>query len=233
MNHTAQELATAEFWIEQIKHSKAPFQQQWDPGAGYGMLPYNAASGRTYRGYNTMSLMAAQAIKGYTSNCWMTYKQAAALGGQVRRGEQSSLISVYKPTTYMKEQDDGSKVETAGRLYRNSLVFNSEQIDGLPDLQPKVLLSESERHEECERLMTQSEAPIFYDGNGRAFYRPNDDSIHLPARESFKSMEALYSVALHEMGHSTGHKKRLNRDLSGGFGSEQYAFEELCAEIGS
>jgi len=232
-NYTAEDFRTAEFWEKMILEGKAPWQQDWKPGHPGSILPYNAISGRTYRGYNPFLLLAMQDEKGYTSNCWMTYKQAAALGGQVRKGEKSTAINFYMPTTYIKEQADGSKVETEGAVRKVAFVFNAQQIDGLPDLTPAVLLSPEERHAECEHLMSQSEAPIFYDGGDRAYYRPSSDSIHLPARESFKSMEGLYAVALHEMGHSTGHEKRLNRNLFGPFGSEQYAFEELCAEISS
>lgn len=66
-----------------------------------------------------------------------------------------------------------------------------------------------------------------------AFYRPSDDSIHLPAMEQFKIMEEFYSTAFHEMTHSTGVKKRLGRDMGGAFGSKSYAREELVAEIGA
>ena len=230
---TAQEMKTAEWWIKQIEENKAPWQREWKEGHAGGFLPFNLVSGRTYRGYNPMTLLAVQEERGFQSNGWVTYKQAAALGGQVRRGEKATAIHFYMPTTYMKQQEDGSQLETEGAVKKMAFVFNVDQIDGLPELEALVPLSEAERHAECEQLMSQSEAPIFFDGGSRAYYRPSTDSIHLPAREAFVSQEALYSVALHEMGHSTGHKKRLDRDLSGKFGTEQYAFEELCAEISS
>ncbi|MHB1430303.1 MAG: ArdC family protein, partial [Rhodocyclaceae bacterium] len=85
---------------------------------------------------------------------------------------------------------------------------------------------------EAERLLSASPAPIRF-GGGRAFYMPSTDTIQLPARESFINPEAFYSVALHEMTHSTGHASRLARDFSGRFGTEAYAFEELIAELGS
>ncbi|UKI14086.1 MAG: hypothetical protein L6V85_08240 [Clostridiales bacterium] len=70
-------------------------------------------------------------------------------------------------------------------------------------------------------------------GGSQAFYKSSTDEVHLPSRGDFKSMQEFYSTALHEIGHSTGHESRLNRDLSGGFGSETYALEELRAEIAS
>lgn len=230
---TAQEMKTAEWWIRQIEENKAPWQREWKEGHPGSFLPYNLVSGRTYRGYNPMTLLAVQEERGFQSNGWVTYKQAAALGGQVRRGEKATPINFYMPTTYMKQQEDGSQQETEGAIKKTAFVFNVDQIDGLPELEAIQPLSEAERHAECEHLMSQSEAPIFFDGGDRAFYRPSSDSIHLPAREAFVSQEAMYSTALHEMGHSTGHKKRLDRDMAGKFGTPQYAFEELCAEISS
>ena len=80
---------------------------------------------------------------------------------------------------------------------------------------------------------TREGVRLMEEEGSEAFYRPFDDSIHLPAMEQFKHMEEFYSTAFHEMTHSTGVKKRLDRDMGGTFGSKSYAREELVAEIGA
>lgn len=73
----------------------------------------------------------------------------------------------------------------------------------------------------------------FKEGGSQAFYRPSDDSITMPPEQSFVDSYGYMSTFLHEAGHATGHATRLNRDLSGTFGTESYAKEELRAEIAS
>ena len=107
-------------------------------------------------------------------------------------------------------------------------------MDGVP-AKEKPLIDINDRNERAEAILSywdQNESKIVY-GGSRAFYRTDTDEVHLPKRADFKSMQEFYSTALHEIGHSTGHETRLNRDLSGGFGSEKYAMEELRAEIAS
>ncbi|MGN0767732.1 MAG: zincin-like metallopeptidase domain-containing protein, partial [Christensenellales bacterium] len=106
--------------------------------------------------------------------------------------------------------------------------------DGVP-AKEKPLINENDRNERAEAILSywdRNESKIVY-GGSQAYYRASTDEVHLPVREDFKSMQEFYSTALHEIGHSTGHETRLNRDLSGGFGSEKYATEELRAEIAS
>ena len=91
----------------------------------------------------------------------------------------------------------------------------------------------SEKVERAEKLLehwNDYEARIVYGGDS-AFYRRNTDEIHSPKREAFKNLHEFYGTNFHEIGHSTGHESRLNRDLSGAFGSEKYALEELRAEL--
>ena len=111
-------------------------------------------------------------------------------------------------------------------------VFNAEQIDGLPPLQPR---KEQEWNvlERVEHILQASGALIQHGPQNRAFYRPGSDSIHLPEKGQFPSADTYYATALHELGHWTGHPSRLARDLAHPFGSEAYAKEELRAEIAS
>ena len=113
-------------------------------------------------------------------------------------------------------------------------MFNCSLMDGVP-AKEKPQIDVNDRNDRAEAILDywdKNEAKIVY-GGSQAFYRTDTDEVHLPERADFKSMQEFYSTALHEIGHSTGHESRLNRDLSGRFGSEGYAMEELRAEIAS
>jgi putative DNA primase/helicase len=111
------------------------------------------------------------------------------------------------------------------------VIFNAEQIEGLPSLEVKA--PDGNRHERAEAVLKASGAEIRHDQPDRAFYRPATDRIHLPPRGQFDTADKYLATALHELAHSTGHPSRLNRDLAHPFGSAGYAKEELRAEIAS
>ena len=134
------------------------------------------------------------------------------------------LLDAEGNTVYRSVQLEKPKVFSA-------VVFNAEQIDGLPPLQIKT--PDWDRHERAEAVLQASAVEIRHDQADRAFYRPATDRIHLPPRDSFPSADAFYSCALHEVGHASGHPTRLDRDLAHPFGSVGYAKEELRAEIAS
>lgn len=141
-------------------------------------------------------------------------------------------------------QSQLKKLDNDGILYiaRSFPVFNLSQCSNidetkLDELRIKHKIPKAEEFKRLqfvknpfiESILQNSNIEIKFGGN-RAFYNPNSDYIQLPPKERFKSIAQYYSTALHELGHATGHKNRLNRDLSGGFGSEKYAKEELRAE---
>lgn len=134
-------------------------------------------------------------------------------------------------TTSEQQEYMDKNVYWLRKFYR---VFNCSLMDGVP-AKEKPLIDINDRNERAEAILSywdQSESKIVY-GGSQAYYKASSDEVHLPKRADFKSMQEFYSTALHEIGHSTGHETRLNRDLSGGFGSEKYAMEELRAEIAS
>ena len=195
-------------------------------------LPVNLATGKPYSGINVIMLWGAAMEKGYTSPYWLTFKQAQAMGGQVRKGERSELCVFYKPWESQETNNETGETETkTGAVLKSFRVFNLDQIDGIeaPAHEPREAFQAIEA---AERIMRASPVRIIETGD-RAFYQPATDTIHLPARTDFINAEAFYSTVLHEMTHSTGHKSRLDRDFSGRFGDAAYAFEELIAEIGS
>jgi len=225
--------------IEQLKAGTAPWQQPWE--AGQMASPYNPTTGNRYRGVNILALMA----NAYADPRWMTYKQAQGQGWQVRGGEKGTQIQhwIWEEARPRLGKDGKPELDDAGKPIKDMVrlsrpkvlvaaVFNAEQIDGIPDLEPARDV-EWDPLEKAERLLGASGAKIQHSQGGRAFYRPSTDTIHLPSREQFKKAAGFYATALHELGHWTGHADRLNRDLAHPFGSEGYAREELRAEIAS
>jgi len=230
----------AENLIKQLEAGTAPWQRPWDAGKARTLLPYNPVTDNRYKGINALVLLS----QNRDDQRWLTYKQADEAGAQVRKGEKGVGIQYWKFVDDKIKKDDTGKplVDNQGNSIKELIklerprvffatVFNAEQIDGLP-LIPRQAPTWNPI-ERAEAILTASAVPIHYNGQGRAFYRPLTDSIHLPNRDQFPSAENFYATVLHELGHSTGHSDRLGRDLSHPFGSEGYAKEELRAEIAS
>ena len=230
----------AEKLIKQLEEGTAPWQRPWNSGESGAFLPYNPVTDNRYKGINSLYLLSQDR----DDQRWMTYKQATEAGAQVRKGEKGTGIQYWKFADEHIKKDaagkplvdsDGKPVKEVVKLERPRVffatVFNGEQIDGLPPSQRKAQTWNP--IERAEGILAACGVAIHYNGGGRAFYRPLTDSIHLPDKGQFPNAENFYATALHELGHSTGHQDRLNRDLSHPFGSEGYAKEELRAEIAS
>jgi putative DNA primase/helicase len=234
----------AEQLIAQLEAGTAPWVKPWRPGARF--MPFNPITGKDYRGMNAVILLMTAEALGYGDARWMTYKQAASEGGQVRRGEKSTLIQYWK---WREERPvigadgaplrdaDGKAIIEVVELVRPRVfaaaVFNGAQIDGLVEQEARPALPEWQRHELAEAILTNSGARIQHLACDRAAYNRILDAIVLPERSQFPSADGYYATALHELGHWTGHATRLNRDLAHPFGSQGYAREELRAEIAS
>lgn len=196
-------------------------------------MPRNHKTGTAYQGVNVLLLWAAAATGGYSSDRWLTYKQATDMGGQVRKGEKS-VTCVFFKTLEIKPENDGDEAEQSHsmRMIKPFWLFNLDQIDGIDKPQAGEALTEFQQIEAAESVLIHSGADINEIGE-KAFYQPSTDKIYLPERNRFASGIEFYSVALHELTHWTGAKHRLARDFAKRFGSEAYAFEELIAELGS
>lgn len=217
--------------IAELEAGTVPWVKPW--AAAGNAMPHNALSGRAYNGVNVLLCWATQMHKGYTSNGWLTYKQAGALGGHVRKGEKGTAIVFWKFNKRTERNEDGTDKVVTIPMARVYTVFNVEQCEGLTlPAREMVELSEHERHEHAEQLMSASGVAIRHGGD-RAFYTPSHDYVQLPELGTFAEAAGYYATAMHELTHSTGHKSRCDRDLSGRFGTESYAAEELVAELGA
>ena len=227
-----QELANK--FADLIEKNEAPWQKTW---SGKGFLPYNIKSEKEYNGMNLLNLMMAAEAKGYEDNRWLTFLQAGELGAKVRPGEKGMHIMFLQTKETKKEIDEitGEEQVVTVKLEKPramwSVVFNAEQCEGLPAYKEKLITFDP--IEKAQEILDNSGAKIIHKKQNEAFYNIVTDTITLPLKEQFQSPEAYYRCALHELGHWTAHEKRNNRDLSGSFGSESYAREELVAEITS
>ncbi len=230
--------------IKQLQEGTAPWQKPWKPGERF--MPYNPTTGNEYRGANALWLMSQSESKGFGDARWMTYRQAQEQDAQVTKGQKGTAIQYWKWQGLEPVKDangkpvldqEGEPVKRVVRYERprvwSAVVFNAQQIDGLPPAPDRPAMPEWQRHEKAEAIMANSGVPVLHAPGDRAFYRLSEDKITLPERGQFASADRYYATALHEMGHATGHPSRLDRDMAHPFGSEGYAREELRAEIGS
>ena len=211
--------------------------------------PGAAALRRSYRGGDSLHLAAVQQERGYGDVRWGTYRQIQARGGQVRKGETGTRILSFQDHKRTQVTDERGRPRRDGegkRVYRYErlkapfvrqyTVFNAEQADGLPARSTPTPEPLWKAHQEAERVLEDSGVPVRHVAGDRAFYNLNRDEIILPERVQFPSANHYYQTALHELGHSTGHLERMNREtlvegIKTGFGSPDYAKEELRAEI--
>ena len=226
--------------IGMLEQGTAPWQKPWDPEKATLNMPFNPTTENAYRGGNALHLLATGLSKGYDDPRWMTYKQAAEQGWQVRKGEKGTTIEFWQFPSREKDGKDGAagtgdKDKGTAPLHRLFTVFNAKQIDGVPAWEAPVR-QEWEVVQSAERILAGSGAKILHDQQDRAYYSKGPDEIHLPTKTAFANEANYYGTALHELGHWSGHQDRLNRDTltkSDGFGGEMYAKEELRAELAS
>jgi antirestriction protein ArdC len=218
--------------LEMLETGVKPWVRPWNPDAAAGpQAPTNPTTGKHYRGINVLILgMDARAFMTGDPR-WMTYQQAKDKNWQVRKGEKATTIFFYKPLEIDDPAaEDGSRTIPMLKSYS---VFHASQVDGIPGHKPPTVEEAPwQRPEAADLILTNSGAAVRI-GGGRAFYSPGTDHIQLPPESAFTGPHEWAATALHELGHWSGHPTRLNRDLSGRFGSGAYAQEELRAELAS
>ncbi|WP_272669702.1 ArdC family protein [Providencia sp. PROV178] len=217
--------------IEALESGVKPWVCPWKRNGTLFGIPSNFATTTAYRGMNIMLLWCSAAKQGFNDSRWLTYKQAQSLGAQVRKGARGTTAIFYK--TLEKENEQGELEQIP--ILKTFTVFNVEQIDGLTLNSKEVItqpVSEFDPLPQVEALFQRSGAKITERGQ-QAFFTPVTDEIYLPERHLFTDAANFYATGLHELTHWSGGKKRLNREMKGKFGSEDYAFEELIAELGS
>lgn len=223
--------------IAELEAGRVPWVQPWGRAKAGPGLPKNAATGRRYSGINILILWGALIEKGYPRQTWLTFRQALALGGAVRKGEHGTAICFADHFIPKKEQEraaESGETPEAIPFLKRFTVFNIEQCDGLPEtvLGTAEPLPERQAIPRAEALIAATRAD-FRIGGERAYYDIAGDFIRVPPQPAFFEQINFYRTAFHELSHWTGAASRLARDLSGARGSKSYAREELVAEMGS
>lgn len=242
--------------IDSIMANLEKNQSLWRRGWRINGAPVSAITGKRYNGVNRLFLSVATMERGYSDNRWVTYNQMKDKGWEFKRDDEGnslgknagvsieyfSLYDKEKKQTFDSNSLDGM-TETERDIYMDEnvialrkyyCVFNGDIIEGIPERE-KQTVDMSGRNYRAEKILqywSNNESKFIYGGD-EAYYRPPTDEVHLPEREQFVDLPEFYSTSLHEIGHSTGHESRLNRDLGGGRGSPEYAIEELRAEFAS
>lgn len=223
--------------IAELEQGVVPWVQPWTSGHQLSPLglPINGLTRRSYSGINILLLWAALEDHGFASPYWVTFKQCIAMGGSVRKGEKGTHVYFADRFVPHKEKAraemDGDEAASIAFLKRYT-VFNAEQCEGLP----KGLIATPEPKPE-QQIVPEAEALIgaigadFRVGGDQAFYVPSEDFIRIPQPAAYPDPINWYRTAFHELGHWTGHRNRLDRNLTTKFGTQDYAREELVAEM--
>lgn len=211
--------------IAELESGNIPsWVKNWSGEAGSDC---NVITKKTYSGINTIIL----GMSGFKSPYWGTYKQWLSIGAKINKDQFSKYqcIVFYSPVKTTKKQQDSDEKQQVYKVMRYFRVYNAEQVTGFeaPALPaPKVFNDVAS----IEALTVKSGAKLQFGGD-RAYYSPSNDYIAMPHKLQFNSEASYYATLLHELAHWSGHKSRLDRDLSGRFGNEAYAAEELIAEL--
>ncbi|MCK1621823.1 DUF1738 domain-containing protein [Bradyrhizobium sp. 160] len=225
--------------IAELEAGGVPWVQPWGSAAAKAQLalPKSAATGRHYSGINILILWGAATEHAFTGQSWLTFRQALLLGGHVRKCERGTTVVYadrFVPADEKRRASESGEEAQAIAFLKRFTVFNSDQCEGLPSeitttapppppglIEPRV-----------EKLIKATSIDFRIGGN-RAFYVPAEDYVQVPPPQAYFEPINWHRTALHELAHASGHPSRLNRDLSGGYGTRKYAFEELVAEISS
>ena len=223
--------------IAELEAGHVPWVQPWGTAAAKAPLamPRNAATARRYSGINVLILWGAVVEHGFPGQSWLTFRQALALGGNVRKGERGTTVVYadrFVPDDEKQRARETGEEAQAIPFLKRFTVFNAAQCDGLPDdivivapppppglIEPRV------------EALIHATGIDFRIGGNRAFYVPALDYVQVPPPQAYFEPINWHRTALHELGHATGHPSRLGRDMAGSFGSKKYAFEELVAEM--
>lgn len=242
LNKMREEIANT--FIAALEENTIPWHRPWN----LMNRPANFISGTEYNGLNRFWLAYIADEMKYDDNRWCTFKQASEKGYHIKKGEHGTPVEFWSwyDTQEKKKLNYPEYVKLAKELHDSGenwqerikpissiyLVFNASQMEGVPPID-KDSLAVNDNLLECRDKLLEAMELEFIEGGDRAFYLPSNDSLHMPLYENFKSEYGYMATFLHECGHATGAEHRLNRNIRNSFGTENYAKEELRAEIAS
>jgi len=186
----------------------------------------NRKSGHIYKGINRFLLASDYNEEFYlTFNQIRSYKKA-----HLRKGSKSRTVVFWKIYNVAdKENEDEVKSIPLLKEYK---IFRVSDIDGIPEKEIEGE-KDNKKKEDFENWFKNICKKINLEiviGGSQPCYVPEEDKIYCPDIKRFENSDYYYQTLAHELIHATGNKKRLNRFKKG---KENYAKEELVAEIGS
>jgi antirestriction protein ArdC len=223
--------------ISELEAGRVPWVQPWGTAAAKAPLamPKNAATGRQYSGINILILWGAVIEHGFPGQSWLTFRQALALGSNVRKGEHGTTVVYadrFVPDDEKQRARETGEDAQAIPFLKRFTVFNVTQCENLPEDLAVLAPPRPPRLIEPQvEALIHATGIDFRIGGNRAFYAPGPDFVMVPPPQAYFEPINWHRTALHELGHATGHASRLGRDLGGSFGTKKYAFEELVAEV--
>ena len=247
------EIVTNKF-IEALKGGRIPWQKPW---TGSSSAARRFGSNTAYSILNQM-LIECQACTRYEGEdaetkieqiCtgrFLTFQAVQDSGAKINKGAKSYMVTFFK--FFQPKDKDGNLMTTKNSkgedvpylipMLRYYNVFSEHDCTGVPEEKQAVHILNP--IEEADKTISEYEErekiKIQFKASDKACYCPSKDYIILPKMEQFRIVEEFYSTAFHEITHSTGHARRLNRLSDSGvaaFGGEDYSREELVAEMGS
>ena len=182
--------------INDLEGGVATWLKPWKSGAKGGIMPYNAVTGRQYRGINIPILWHARQTRGYPTAGWLTYKQALSLDAHVRKGEVGTTVVFTRQFTIKESKEDDEEHRIS--MLKTYTVFNEAQIEGLPKTPQAEVMEYTD--EDALAFINATQARINHGGD-RAYYVPHMDLVWLPSPTDFESYEHYLATALHELAH--------------------------------
>ncbi len=216
--------------LKQLDAGVVPWRKTWITG-----LPKSLTTGKEYRGVNILVLGSTE----YTSRYWLTFREAQRQGGHVRKGERATPVIYWKwrsPEELAKRRQETGQENPAPCVPFASVVFNFDQVEGVDRPQDDVPNRVNDRFEVAEQMLDvmPDQPELVHTITAQPAYSPLVDRVTLPHLSQFESADEYYSTLFHELVHSSGHPRRLNRFAeSEGDRVEKYSFEELVAEFGA
>jgi len=213
--------------LKEIEKGNLVYRKPWKNGAAF-----NYETGRPYRGGNAFMIAIQNHFNATGYSRFLTSKQIRERGGKLKKNAEAFFVEAYIKTEkpiVNKKGEDTIEVQEGIIPY---VVYPLEHTTGvkLKKNDPEVKLTIPSAHSVVENMPKR---PKILNGGNRAFYIPSRDNVQMPLKKAFNSMNEYYSTLFHELIHSTGHKKRVGRDMSGKGGDSKYAMEELIAELGA
>ena len=237
----------AEAFAGVLEEKGLHWRKEWN--GGVAAAPCNGITKACYRGSNAFWLSLVSMMKGYSDPRWVTMNQIMDRDAKyhpkqkwhLKAGSKASYVEYWYPydlneskalnwEQYRDALGRGRAQEEFRLSTRYTPVFNACDVEGMPEI-PAARKEDIGMDELVRAVSAGMGVPILLDGGDEAYYAPHQDTIHLPDPACFESEYAFNATALHELAHSTGHADRLDRQLTGMFDTDRYAYEELVAEM--